>query len=88
MNLALAIANCKSCEHVNRGSTSGGQKERIFFSYLHRASTVSKTLYIVPTDAHYYKIIEILKQFKIITLTPTYFGSRRNHNQGAVLCLA
>jgi hypothetical protein len=47
-----------------------------------------KTLFIVPTDANYYKIKEILKQFKIIILFPTCFGSRRNHNQGAVLCLA
>ena len=47
-----------------------------------------KTLFIVPTDAHYYKIIEILKQFEIITLAPTCFGSRKNHHQGAVLCLA
>ena len=30
-----------------------------------------KTLFIFPTDAQYYKIIEILKQFKIITLAPT-----------------
>ena len=29
----------------------------------------------------------MLKQFKIITLAPTRFGSRRNHHQGAVLCL-
>ena len=57
-------------------------------SCLHRASIVSKTLFIVPTDARYYKIIEMLKQFKIITLAPTCFGSRRNHHQGAVLCLA
>ena len=47
-----------------------------------------KTLFIVPTDAHYYKIIEMLKKIKIITLAPTCFGSRRNHHQGAVLCLA
>ena len=47
-----------------------------------------KTLFIVPTDAHYYKIIEMLKQFKIIILAPACFGSRRNHHQGAVLCLA
>ena len=40
-----------------------------------------------PTDAHYYKIIEMLKQFKIIILAPTCFSSRRNHHQGAVLCL-
>jgi hypothetical protein len=49
-------------------------------SCLHRASIVSKTLFIVPTDAHYYKIIEMLKQFKIVTLAPTCFGSRRNHH--------
>jgi len=47
-----------------------------------------KKTFIVPTDAHYYKITEVLKQFKIITLAPTCFGSRRNHHQGAVLCLA
>jgi hypothetical protein len=35
------------------------------------------------------KITEMLKQFfKIIALAPTFFGSRRNHPQGAVLCLA
>jgi hypothetical protein len=45
--------------------------------------------FIVPTDAHYYKIVEMLKQFlKILTLAPTCFGSRRNQHQGAVLCLA
>ena len=44
-----------------------------------------KTVFIVPTDAHYYKIIQMLRQFK---LAPTCFGSRRNHHQGAVLCLA
>ena len=54
-------------------------------SCLHRASIVSKTLFIVPTDARYYKIIEMLKQFKIIILAPTCFGSRRNHHQRAVL---
>ena len=48
----------------------------------------SKTLFIVPTDAHYYKNHRMLKQYKIITLAPTCFGSRRNHHQGAVLCLA
>jgi hypothetical protein len=35
--------------------------------------------FIVPTDAHYYKIVG--------TLAPICFGSRRNHHQGAVLCL-
>jgi len=45
-------------------------------------------LFIVPTDAHNYKNYRMLKQFKIITLALTCFGSRRNHQQGAVLCLA
>jgi hypothetical protein len=49
---------------------------------------VSKTLFIIPTDAYYYKPVEMLKQFKVITLAPKCFGSRRNHHQGAVLCLA
>jgi hypothetical protein len=30
----------------------------------------------------------MLKQFKIITFALTCFGSRRNHHQRAVLCLA
>jgi len=47
-----------------------------------------KTLFIVLTDAHCYKIIEMFKQFKIITLALTCFHSCRNHHQGAVLCLA
>jgi hypothetical protein len=48
-----------------------------------------KILFIVPTDAHYYKIIEMLKNnLKIIILAPTCFGSHRNHHQGANLCLA
>jgi len=47
-----------------------------------------KTLFIVPNDAHYYKNYIKLKQYKIITLAPTCFGSRGNHHQGAVLCLA
>jgi hypothetical protein len=47
----------------------------------------TKNTFIVPIDAHNYKIIEMLKQFKII-IAPTCFGSRRNHHQVPVLCLA
>ena len=43
-----------------------------------------KALFIVPSDAHNYKIIVMLKTIKI----PTCFGSRRNHHQGAISCLA
>jgi hypothetical protein len=55
---------------------------------MHRASIVTKILFIVPTDAHYYKITEMIKQLKIIILVLTRFGSRRNHHEGAVPCLA
>ena len=72
----------------SNGRTDRREEFNIRSSCLHLASIVSKTLFIVPTDAHYYKNLEILKQFKIITLAPTCFGSRRNHHQGAVLCLA
>ena len=47
-----------------------------------------KALFIIPTDAHYYKIIGMLKTIKIPTIAPTCFGSRRNHHQGAISCLA
>jgi len=45
-------------------------------------------LFIVPNDAHYYKNHRMLKKYKIITLAPTCFVSRRNHHQGADMCLA
>ena len=35
-----------------------------YSSCLHRASTVSKHLFIIPTDAHNYKITGMLKQLK------------------------
>jgi hypothetical protein len=47
-----------------------------------------KALFITPTDAHNYKIIEMLKTIKIPTIAPTCFGSTRNHHQGAISCLA
>jgi hypothetical protein len=37
---------------------------------LHRASIVSKTLFIIPTDAHNYKIMGMLKTIKIPTIAP------------------
>jgi len=80
------------CRRWNSASEVSGLqylKPRLTFtsSCLHRASIVSKTHFIIPNDAHYYKIIEMLKQFKITILAPTCYGSRRNHHQGAVLCL-
>ena len=52
------------------------------------AAIVSEQFFIVPTDAHNYKIIGTLKTIKIPTIAPTCFGSRRNHHQGAISCLA
>jgi hypothetical protein len=48
----------------------------------------TKHLFIIPTDAHNYKITGMLKTIKIPTNAPTCFGSRRNHHQGAISCLA
>ena len=48
----------------------------------------SKTLFIIPNDAHNYKIVGMLKTIKIPTIAPTCFGSHRNHHQGAISCLA
>jgi len=47
-----------------------------------------KTLFIIPTDAHNYEVIGMLKTIKIPTIAPTCFGSLRNHHQGAISCLA
>jgi len=42
-----------------------------FFSCLHRASTVSKH-FIIPTDAHNYKITGMLKTIKIPIIGSNY----------------
>jgi len=47
-----------------------------------------KALFIIPNDAHNYKITGMLKTFKIPTIARTCFGSRRNHHKGAISCLA
>jgi len=46
------------------------------------------TFYIIPTDANNYKITGMLKTIKIPITAPTCFGSRRNHHQGPISCLA
>ena len=47
-----------------------------------------KALFIIPTDARNYKIVGMLKTIKIPAIVPICFGSRRNHHQGAISCLA
>ena len=46
------------------------------------------TFLLFQTDAHNYKIIGMLKTIKIPTIAPICFGSRRNHHQGDISCLA
>ena len=57
-------------------------------SYYSNWSLLSKHSLIIPTDVHNYKIIGMLKTIKIPTVTPTSFGSHRNHRQGTIQCLA
>jgi hypothetical protein len=57
-------------------------------SCLHRTSMVSRHFLLFQMMHTIIKIIEMLKQLKIIILAPACFGSRRNHRQGAVMCLA
>jgi hypothetical protein len=47
-----------------------------------------KALLLFHNDAHNHKITGILKQLKIPTVAPTCFGSRRNHNQGAIFVIS
>ena len=46
------------------------------------------TILLFHTDAHNYQNHGNIKTIKIPTLAPTCFGSRKNHLQGAVSCLA
>jgi hypothetical protein len=56
--------------------------------WCHNKRTNIKARLLSHNDAHNYKITGILKLLKIPTVAPTCFGSRRNHLQGAILCLA
>jgi len=55
---------------------------------MHKLVPQIKTLLLFQLMHTITKIIEMLKQYKIIIHAPTSFGSRRNHHQVAVLCLA
>ena len=57
-------------------------------SYLQRASIVSKTRFIVPTDAHYYKIIEMLKQYKNYNTCSDMFRFTQEPSSGNSLVLS
>ena len=57
-------------------------------SCLHCTSIVSKHFLLFQPMHTIIRITEMLKKCKIIIIAPTCFGSRWNHRQGAVLCLA
>jgi len=56
--------------------------------YLHLASKVSKTLFMVPTDAHYHKIIEMLKQHKNYNTCSDMFRFTQKPSSGSSPVLA
>jgi hypothetical protein len=56
-------------------------------SCLHRASIVSKTLLIIPTDVYYYKSVEMLKQFKSSNTCPDMFQFTQEPSSGSSLVL-
>jgi len=56
-------------------------------SYLHRASIVSKTLFMFPTDAYYYKIIETLKQYKNYNTCSDMFQFTHEPSSGSSLMM-
>ena len=58
------------------------------FSGKHLYKSCLKHCFIIPTDAHNYKITGMLETIKIPIIAPTCFGPRRNHHQGAISCLA
>jgi hypothetical protein len=76
------VRNTLSLQDLSIQTQSGNRLHRFDGKLL---AMYIKILFIVPTDAHYYKNHRMLKQFKIVTFAPTCFGPRRNHHQGAVL---
>jgi hypothetical protein len=40
--------------------------------------------FIIPTKAHNFKKVVLLKYIKIVEAAPTCFGLQRNHHQGAI----
>ena len=76
-------------ENLLRSSSLASKiKLSIFFFMFAPCINSIKVLFIISTDAHNYKITGMLKTIKIPTIAPTCFGSRRNHHQGAISCLA
>ena len=79
----VGIQFIKSVKQVNES----GNIAKVIFLFAPCINSI-KALFIIPTDAHNYKIIWMLKTIKIPTVSPTCFGSRRNHHQRAISCLA
>ena len=93
-NCRAACRGLHTLHNVNPYWFTAGLKSTVLsavpgpMSSSNKEVSLPQTLFIFPNDVHYYKNHRMLKQFKITTLAPTCFRSRRNHHQGAVLCLA
>ena len=48
-----------------------------------RQTQLSFNHFIIPTNAHNVKNVELLKHIKIMEAAPTCFGLQGNHHQGA-----
>jgi hypothetical protein len=53
------------------------------FEKRHKLHCVSKTLFIIPTDVHYYKSVEMLKQFKSYNTCPGMFRFMQEPSSGS-----
>ena len=80
--------------HCTLQKTDGWDNISFSCSYLSVGKLTSRFFMFAPCIINcsnwstLYTNHRLLKQFKIITNAPTCFGSRRNHHQGAVPCLA
>jgi len=48
-------------------------------------ASLSINHFIIQTNAHNVKHVQLLKHIKIMEATPTCFGLQRNHHQGATV---
>jgi hypothetical protein len=61
----------------------------VFMRYTqHFIECTSKSLFVVPTDAHYYKIIEMLKQFTNYNICSDMFRFTQEPSSGSSAVLS
>jgi len=55
----------------------------VFFVFAPFTLIVSSPLFVPVMYRNYYKIVKLLKSFKIVTVAPTYFGFRKPSSGGS-----